>query len=71
MKHTMLTGKTLTRFEAEYITDGYTAEEVGKIEFAAYVANMNECAHPEWTESDIFADFIRVLAIDGITPTEK
>lgn len=70
MKHTMLTDKTLTRFEAGYISN-YTAEETEKIEFAAYVANMNECAHPEWTESDIFADFIRVLAIDGITPTEK
>lgn len=71
MKHTMLTDKTLTRFEVEYITSNYTAEEAEKIEFAAYVANMNECAHTEWTESDIFADFLRVLAIDGITPTKK
>lgn len=71
MTHTMLTDKTLTRFEAGYITSNYTAEEAKKIEFAAYVANMNECAHPEWTESDIFADFLRVLAIDGITPAKK
>lgn len=71
MTHTMLTDKTLTRFEAEYIAGNYTAEDVEKIEFAAYVANMNKCAHPEWTESDIFADFLRVLAIDGITPAKK
>lgn len=71
MTHTMLTDKTLTHFEAEYITGNYTAEETEKIEFAAYVANMNKCAHPEWTESDIFADFLRVLAIDGITPAKK
>lgn len=71
MKKTMLTVKTLNRFEREYITDTYTADEIEKIEFAAYVANMNKCNHPEWTESGIFADFLRCLAIDKIATQKR
>ena len=71
MKKTMLTCKTLDRFEMEYNTTQYTPDEIEKIEFAAYVANMNTCNHPEWTESDIFKEFLRVLAIDKITVTKK
>lgn len=71
MKKTMLTCKTLDRFEVEYNTTQYTPDEIEKIEFAAYVANMNTCNHPEWTESDIFKEFLRVLAIDKITVTKK
>ena len=67
MKKTMLTYKTLDRFEAEYITENYTGAELESIELAAYVANMNRSSHPEWTESDIFTDFLRVLKIDKIT----
>lgn len=71
MKKTMLTCKTLERFEAEYNTNQYTPDEIEKVEFAAYVANMNTCNHPEWTESDIFKEFLRVLSIDKITVTKK
>ena len=67
----MLTCKTLDRFEAEYNTTQYTPDEIEKVEFAAYVANMNTCNNSEWTESDIFKEFLRVLAIDKITVTKK
>ena len=66
MKKTMLTYKTLDRFEREYKTEHYTPEQIETIEHAAYVANMNQCNNPEWTEADIFADFIRVLGIHKI-----
>ncbi len=66
MKKTMLTYKTLDRFEREYKTEHYTTEQIETIEHAAYVANMNQCNNPNWTESDIFADFIRVLGVHKI-----
>lgn len=66
MKKTMLTYKTLDRFEREYKTEHYTPEQIETIEHAAYVANMNQCNNPEWTETDIFADFIRVLRVHKI-----
>lgn len=62
MKKTMLTYKTLDRFEREYETAQYNADEIETIEHCAYVANMNQCNHPEWNENDIFADFLRCLA---------
>lgn len=71
MKKTMLTCKTLDRFEAEYNTAQYTPDEIEKVEFAAYVASIHICNHSEWTESDIFKEFLRVLAIDKITVTKK
>ncbi len=71
MKKTMLTYKTLDRFEAEYITENYTGAELESIELAAYVANMNRSSHAEWTESDIFTDFLRVLKIHKITVNKK
>lgn len=61
MKKTMLTYKTLDRFEREYETAQYSADEIETIEHCAYVANMNQCNNPEWTETDIFADFMRCL----------
>lgn len=66
MKKTMLTYKTLDRFEREYKTEHYTPEQIETIEHAAYVANMNQCNNPDWTEADIFADFLRVLGIHKI-----
>lgn len=66
MKKTMLTYKTLDRFEREYKTEHYTPEQIETIEHAAYVANMNQCNNSDWTESDIFADFIRVLGVHKI-----
>ena len=66
MKKTMLTYKTLDRFESEYKTEHYTPEQIKTIEHAAYIANMNQCNNPEWTEADIFADFIRVLGVHKI-----
>ena len=66
MKKTMLTYKTLDRFEAEYKTEHYTKAQIEAIEMAAYIANMNQSAHRDWTEEDIFADFLRVLDIDHI-----
>lgn len=63
MNKTMLTYKTLNRFEAENRVDNYTDKEIGIIEYAAYVANMNECSYPGWTDADIYADFLRVLSI--------
>lgn len=71
MKKTMLTYETLDRFEREYETSGYTDAEIEKIEDAAYVANMNRCANPEWTRADIFKDFLRVLHIHNIRYTAK
>jgi len=62
----MLTYRTLDRFEAEHGTKNFDAEQIGRIEFAAYVANMNRCGHPEWTEADVYTDFCRVLKIERI-----
>ena len=71
IKKTMLTYKTIDRFNAEYITDQYTTSEIEAIELAAYTANMNECVHPEWKEDDIFNDFLRVLKIHKIAVIKK
>ena len=71
IKKTMLTYKTINRFEAEYITNQYTPSEIEVIELAAYTANMNECAHLEWEESDIFNDFLRILKIHKIAVVKK
>ena len=61
MKMTALALETLTRFENEYKTSQYTEEQTETIEHAAYVANMNKCAHPGWTQEDIFADFLLIF----------
>ena len=67
MKKTMLTYKTLDRFEAENDVLGfYTNEQIEKIEYCAYVANMNRSAHPDWTDDDVYDDFLRVLEIEKI-----
>lgn len=66
MKKTMLTYETLDRFEKEYEMSIYNENDIIRIEYAAYVANMNKNAHMEWTEADIFNDFLRVLDIDKI-----
>lgn len=66
MKKTMLTYKTLDRFEEEYKTEQYTEAQIEAIEMAAYIANMNQSAHRDWTDDDIFADFLRILDIDHI-----
>lgn len=66
MKKTMLTYKTLDRFEAEYKTEQYAKAQIAAIEMAAYIANMNQSSHCDWTDDDIFADFLRVLDIDHI-----
>ena len=71
MKKTMLTYKTLDRFEGEYKTEQYTAAELEKIEFAAYVANMNASQHSEWSEDDIYNEFFRVLGVDHIETEAK
>ena len=61
MKKTMLTYRTLDRFEDEYKTEQYTEEQIGMIEYDAYVANMSVCAHPEWTEEDVFNWFVHCM----------
>ena len=66
MKKTMLTHKTLDRFEAEYNTEQYAKAQIEAIEMAAYIANMNQSSHCDWTDDDIFADFLRILDIDHI-----
>ena len=71
MKKTMLTYRTLDRFERDYKTEHYTEEQIAKIELAAYVANMNTVTHPEWNERNIFEDFLRVLKIDKIDLMKK
>ena len=71
IKKTMLTYKTIDRFNAEYITDQYTTSEIKAIELASYVANMNNYAHPEWRNDDIFNDFLRVLKNHKITVVKK
>lgn len=71
MKKTMLTYRTLDRFEDEYKTDNYNDAEIKKIEDAAYVANMNRCANPAWNDSNIFDDFLRVLGIHKVTVQHK
>lgn len=68
MKKTMLTYRTLDRFEAEYITTEYSETEIAKIEHAAYAANLNgSCGG--WNEDEIYADFLRILAIYHIRLT--
>lgn len=71
MEKTMLTYRTLDRFEAEYQTEHYTDAEIEKIEHSAYVANMNQCNNPEWNDSNIFDDFLRVLGIHKVTVQHK
>ena len=71
MKKTMLTYRTLDRFERDYKTEHYTEEQIAKIERAAYVANMNTVTHPEWNERNIFEDFLRVLKINKIDLIKK
>lgn len=71
IKKTMLTYKTIDRFNAEYITNRYTPCEIKAIEDASYVANMNNYAHPEWRDDDIFNDFLRVLKNHKITVVKK
>lgn len=71
MKKTMLTYRTLDRFEREYITENYTEKDIENIEFAAYVANMNTCNNPNWTQDDIFKDFLRILKIHKVEYMEK
>jgi hypothetical protein len=71
MKKTMLTYKTLDRFERDYKTEHYTPEQIETIEHAAYVANMNQCNNSDWTEADIFADFLRVLNVHKIETETK
>ena len=71
MTKTMLTYRTLDRFERDYKTEHYTEEQIAKIELAAYVANMNTVTHPEWNERNIFEDFLRVLKIHKIDLIQK
>ena len=71
MTKTMLTYRTLDRFERDYKTEHYTKQQIAKIELAAYVANMNRVSHPEWNERNIFEDFLRVLKIDKIDLIKK
>lgn len=71
MKKTMLTADTLDRFEAEFETACYCYEEIKSIEHSAYVANMNKNNHPDWTEDDIYKDFLRVLKIHRIHTFRK
>lgn len=73
---TMLTFDILRRFELEYKTDCYNLDERSTIETDARIAMMNRHYHNEqgenWTNDDIYADFLRCLAIDKINliPTE-
>lgn len=69
MKMTALTFDTLRRFETEYITGKYTDGQIKAIERTAYVANMNALNCPEWTDDDIFYDFIRVVKLHHIPVT--
>ena len=71
MEKTMLTYRTLDRFERDYQTEHYTEEQIAKIEYAAYIANMNSASHPEWSKENIFEDFLRILKIDKIDLTKK
>ena len=71
MNKTMLTYRTLDQFERDYKTEHYTSQQIAKIELAAYVANMNKASHPEWSEKNIFDDFLRVLKIDKIDLMKK
>lgn len=71
MKKSMLTADTLDRFEEEFETEHYTEDKLRRIEYSAYVANMNKCAHPDWSAEDIFADFLRVLGIEKIENVRK
>lgn len=71
MTKTMLTYRTLDRFERDYKTEHYTEEQTAKIEYAAYIANMNSASHPEWSKENIFEDFLRILKIDKIDLMKK
>lgn len=75
MKKTMLTFDLLVKFENEYITENYTDEQKRTIETDAKIAMFNRHCHlennEEWTETDIFNDFLRILEIDKISVTPK
>lgn len=61
MKKTMLTYKTIERFEREFITN-YTEDDEKKIDYCAYVANIGA----EGSEEEIFKNFLRVMRIEGV-----
>lgn len=71
MRKTMLTFDLLTRFEREYQTAQYTLDELSEIETDARIAMFNRHSHYDngenWTEDDIYADFLRCLNIGKIT----
>lgn len=71
MTKTMLTCKTLERFEAENLVYDYTDRELKLIEDAAYIANTNNLSVPGWDDTDIYADFLRILSIYDITVTAR
>lgn len=66
MKKTALTYDTLTTFEKRYVINLYNSRHIERIEHAAYCANMNRNAHENWTDEDVFSDFLRILDVDGI-----
>lgn len=58
----MLTYRTLDRFEALVDTSTLTAEQIGKIEHAAYCANMGRNGEtPEEAEENAWAKFVRIV----------
>lgn len=71
MRKTMLTWDVLEHFEAEYNTKHYNEEQCRTIESAAFIANVNRNYNPEWTKTDIFTDFLRLLRLRKITTVHK
>ena len=61
MKKTMLTYKTIEKFEREFITN-YTEDDEKKIDYCAYVANIGA----EGSEEEIFKNFLRVMRIENV-----
>lgn len=61
MKKTMLTYKTIERFERDYVIN-YTEDDEKKIDYCAYVANIGA----EGTEEEIFKNFLRVMRIENV-----
>lgn len=71
----MLTFDVLMRFKREYITENYSEEQERRIESDAAIAMYNRHYHrkhkEEWTDEDIYNDFLRILRIDKIPLTRR
>ncbi len=61
MKKTFLTYRTISFFETNYRL--INSKDEKEVELCAYIANIG---HQEWSDSDIFIEFLRNLKISKV-----